>query len=328
MEIKRLDKVECNYEEEVPLLFFDDVEPKVEFGKWLGLLPKKNYKIFNSKKITNRQDKKISHLVGEIFGLAGIDPYEVCICNDFKVEETGNFKFNCFLFNDNKDISVRVINSDGDAREIIFVDGNVSKTYLYTVDYDNSIYLRPQEITIKNEKTGYKYNREISFYEGKMSLEDGKDNKLTVFFTTNNKFGVSIKSAVSLFDNEEQLEEYILGLTLPIEFDKAIGQILNITNINNCVRFEIRNEQKNNNGVYETRNLIELKRDFDNGDDFYINTFIFTREGKKITVNKDGELSYEYVDTNNTGYTFDEISASATAEIESTKKFLKSIYSK
>ena len=145
-----------------------------------------------------------------------------------------------------------------------------------------------QSYTIKNSENGNSCYRYLSPYKAYFTLENGeycflieidrpKSIKVDVF-----------SNYVFRLKNEEQLQQYLLGLTFPLKIDEVYNKICEIST--NCVEeypnFEIRVERKIDKKNNKKTDLISLKHG-------RFNQFIITKNGITISIDNNGNWSYD-----------------------------------
>lgn len=288
---------------DVPNVVFEDFELQVTIGQWLGILS--SQQSFGTSGITiythlsagelmkkvNIPTQKIEEIVtkfGLLLKLAGIDNAETCILSQF---DKDNFSFNCHFNNSGNDakISLRWGSMMDYGPQFIIDYPNENKTYDYHEEYNGEpIRLELQSYTIKNSENGSSCYRYLSPYKVYFNLKNGeycflieidrpKSIKVDVF-----------SNYVFRLKNEEQLQQYLLGLTFPLKIDEVYNKICEIST--NCVEeypnFEIRVERKIDKKNNKKTDLISLKHG-------QFNQFIITKNGITISIDNNGNWSYD-----------------------------------
>ena len=325
---------------DVPKVIFKDSELQFTIGQWLGILSsQKNwvnshfaiYKYLKAKKF-----REIEKKFGLLLKMTGIENTETCILSQFN---KNNFSFNCHFNNSDNDanISLRWGDMIDFNSELIINYQNECKTYDYWTEYgENTTRLKLQDYTIKNPENENSCYRYLSTYKIYFTLTNGKYS-----FLIEIERPESIKADifgdydyVFRLENEDQLQQYLLGLTFPLEIDEVYKKICEIStnSVDKYPNFKIEIKRKIDKKKDKTTDMIYLEHG-------QLKKFIITKNGKTIEFDESVNLSYNshnlYVNqdhkdaTNNSlnSISGDELTSfELRQEIEQVKKLAKNMF--
>lgn len=221
---------------DVPNVVFEDLELQITIGQWLGVLSSQQgfgnsgftiYTHLSAEELmkkVNIPTEKFEEIVtkfGLLLKLAGVDNAETCTLNQF---DKDNFSFNCHFNNRSNDtnISLRWGDMIDFSPELTINYQNESKTYDYYAEFgERPTRLELQHYTIKNPENGNSFHRCLSPYTAYFTLRNVEYN-----FSMEVKKPESIKvdafsDYVFELENEEQLQQYLSGLTFPLEINEV-----------------------------------------------------------------------------------------------------------
>lgn len=288
---------------DVPKVVFEDLELQVTIGQWLGILSSQQsfgnsgftvYTHLSAEKLMKKVNipaQKFEEIVtkfGFLLKLAGVDNTETCTLDQF---DKDNFSFNCHFNNRNNDanISLRWGDMIDFGPEFTINYQNESKTYNYYEESEEKpIRLELQHYTIKNPENENSCYRYLFPDETYFTLTNGEYN-----FSIEIKRPESIKvdifsEYVFRLENEEQLQQYLLGLTFPLEINEVYKKICEIStsSVNEYPSFKIEVKRKLDEKNNKTTDMVSLNHG-------QLKKFIITKGGRTITIDSDGNWSYD-----------------------------------
>ena len=270
-----------------PRVVFNDKLLEARVGLWSGVLfsnktkkaPNINYydyldkfNIPRSVPIPSSLLKNIESEFSIILSKVGIDKTETCILDNLDID---TFSFNCHLFNAKRDVKISLRISDPDY--ITIEDKDTTKTYEYFYYLDG----RPSELTldsftIKNEETVF--NRDLwvtkayfTVTSGDYSLSIGVDKPDREYCPNNYRLA-----------NEEQLQEYLLGISLPTDISELYKKVRDISlgDVSDYPEISFQVKKLGNGDEEETlTDSIILK-------DGKMQSFTRTKDGRTVTLDK------------------------------------------
>ena len=284
----------------VPKVIFEDLELQVTIGQWLGILPSQQgfgnsgftiYTHLSAKKLmkkVNTPAKKFEEIVtkfGLLLKITGIENTETCTLNQF---DKDNFSFNCHFNNSGNDanISLRWGDMIDFGPEFTINYQNESKTYDYWAESEEKpTRLKLQHYTIKNPENENSCYRYLSPYTAYFTLTNG-EYSLSIEIKRPESIKVDVFSNyVFRLEDEKQLQQYLLGLTFPLEINEVYKKICEIStsSLNEYPSFKIEVKRKLNN---KTTDMISLNHG-------QLQNFIITKGGRTITIDSYGNWSYD-----------------------------------
>lgn len=297
--------VEIEREEEaldVPKVVFEDLELQVTIGQWLGILSSQQgfgnadftiYTHLSAEELMKKIDipaekfEKIGTKFGLLLKMAGIDSAETCTLNQF---DKDNYSFNCHFNNNGNDanLSLRWGDMIDFGPELTINYQNESKTYDYWAETDEKpTRLNLQHYTIKNPENGNSCYSFLSQYRTYLSLTNGEYS-----FSIEIDRPESIKDDVFSdyvfrLENEEELIQYLLGLTFPLEINEVYKKICEIStsNVDEYPSFKIEAKKKLDEKNKKKTDMVSLNHG-------QLRRFIITKGGKTIAIDSDGNWSY------------------------------------
>lgn len=270
-------------QDELPKIRFENFKLKIALVKWLGIIPTYN-KFQISRKIL--EFKNIETQFAQILKQAGIDCNETCLLKDYRKNDHSAI---CELQNSGKKIKIKFASyhSHGFPYYTFSVKAN-EETKCF--NYDNgqrtlSLYSR----IIINKENGNTCKQFLYASHIEFQIKN-KDHQFRL--RVNNSKETNTDDDRFKLENEEQLIEYLLGLTFPVNISELYRKIKEISGISTdkypC--FKLTTEQSN-----QTTSTI------------YVNAIIdeFIMKKGNITIK---------VAQNNWSYHSDEVSACKTDE--------------
>lgn len=294
---------EVKEEIDIPNVVFEDLELQVTVGQWLGLLSSRQgtgnssimlYSHLSAAELmerTNIPAEKFDE-INEKFGLllksAGIDTTETCTLDQFDKDK---FSFNCHFSNEDMDakISLRWGDFMDFGPEFTIDLPNITKTYDYCGEYeDRPARLSLRHYTISNPNNGNSCHRYLSPYSSNFSLQNGD---YTFSIEIDKPEGIThdlFSDYVFAIRNEEQLEQYLLGLSFPIAIDEVYKSICEISAspVSEYPKFKIEVEKKVDEKNSKTIDMVSLSHG-------KLKKFIITKNGRTIAIDGDGNWSYD-----------------------------------
>ncbi len=171
---------------------------------------------------------------------------------------------------------------------ITMIDDDIDKTYEYHHCLA-SLYLK--SYTIKNNPTGFTLTRNFTAHEYKSNLNNDQ-YKLSIIIRKKiqpeTRLSLPVKMEPFYLKNEEVVEKYLLGLSLPINLIEVYEKVteLALDNISDYDLIEFKIQSKNNNKELQTTDLIRL-------DNNRLTGFRGIWDGKDIFVDQAGNCSIE-----------------------------------
>ncbi len=292
---------------DVPKVIIEDSELQVIIGQWLGILSSKQvfgnshfaiYTRLSVKDLMNQVDipaekfKEITTKFGLLLKIVGIENTETCTLNQF---DKNNLSFNCHFNNRNTNANISLKWSDilYSGTEFIINYKNESKTYDYLpeVEEENKpTRLNLHHYTIKNPENDNSCFRYLSPYSAYFRLTNG-EYSLSIEMKRPENIKVNMKinyDYIFKIENEEQLQQYLLGLTFPVEINevyKKICEIL-ITTVDKYPSFKIEIKEKKDEKNNKTTDMIDLHHG-------QVKQIIITKNEKTIAIDNDGNWSYD-----------------------------------
>lgn len=218
---------------DIPTVIFKDLVLQVTIGQWLNLLSSQKctsipglsvYSHLKAeellKKVVIPEEKldEIAKKFGLVLKLIGINSSETCTLSQF---DKDIFLFNCHFENSNEDAEIFLSWEcfPEACAELNIKYKNVNKTYLYIEEYKNHpISLELERYTITNNN-GNQYQRYLLNFKTFIHISNENYNFYIDISEPKSQRKDSIKRAPFILKNEEQLEQYLLGLSFPIAID-------------------------------------------------------------------------------------------------------------
>lgn len=285
-----------------PKIIFEDLELQVTIGQWLGILSSQQgfgnsgltiYTLLSAKElmkrinVSNEKLKEISANFGHLLTLAGIDKSETCTLNQFDKEKSS---FNCHFNNSNNDanISLRWGSFIDSGPEFIIDYQNEKRTYDYREAYkDKPARLNLQQYIIKNVDNNNSCSRYLSPHSAYFTLKN-EQHSLTITIERPESIKKSgLGDCVFRLKKEDELQQYLLGLTFPLDINEVYKKICEISldSITEYPKFDLEVKSQINEKQDKTTDMISLRYGL-------LNIFIITREGKTVTIDSAGNWSY------------------------------------
>ena len=335
---------------ELPKVDFSTQELMARVGYWSGVSYDNQYRDYSDPRLYYNMDhpnpliriwfppfevRAIKLEFRYILLCAGIDKDEECYLSGL---DRKNFTFNCHLKKANKDvkISMRWEDIDNLARITLEDDEKI-------VSYEHLFYRKeklssviPSHYTLKRgDKSCFRF---VSGSHAEYTLRDQDDHSLKIDVERPDWIEEPIYDYQYRLDHEPELEEYLLGLTFPIDISEVYKKLISISLGKAAYYPGIKIEAKK--GEQNTTDRIHL---------FYgeLLDFMITRDGKRVHIDKDGNWSFDMdgisvnrsvdgkVGYNINANSYDDLLASlsqnhfvtAQKEVEGIKQYSKSLFS-
>lgn len=166
---------------------------------------------------------------------------------------------------------------------------NMSKTYDYWQEYEErSIRLKLQHYTINNPENGNSCYKDLSVDTANFILKNGEYSfSIDIKRPKSSKVDV-LSDYVFRLENEEQLQQYLLGLTFPLDINEVFKKICEIStsSVNEYPSFKIEVKRKLDKNNNKTTDMISLNHG-------QLEKYIITTRGKTIAFDSDGNSSYD-----------------------------------
>lgn len=299
-ETVNISKVE--HELDVPKVVFEDLELQATVGQWLGILSslkcRENsssiiYTHLSVEELMKKVDiptakfDEIETKFGLLLKLAGIDNTETCTLNQFDKDK---FSFNCHFNNSGNDanISLRWGNMLDDGPEFIIDYQNESKTYEYWAETEKKpTRLVLQQYTIKNTENGNSCFRYLSPYNVSFTLQNG-EYSLSIDIDRPESIKADVFSDYTFrIKNEEELNQYLLGLSFPFEINEVYKKIceISIDSIVEYPNFNLEVKRKMDKKTNKITDMVSLNHG-------QLKKFIITKGERTIAIDSDEKWSY------------------------------------
>lgn len=267
---------------DVPKVVFEDLELQVTLGQWLGVLS--SQEDFE----TSEKSEKIVTKFGQILKLVGIDNAETCTLNQF---DRDNFSFNCHFNNSGNDanISLKWGNIIDFGPEFIIDYQNENKTYeYYKGNEEKPTRLNLQHYTIKNVEDGNSFVRFLSPYEASFTLQNGEYSFSINIVKPESIKADSLSGYTFKIRNEEELQQYLLGLSFPFEINEVYKKIceISIDSISEYPSFRLRTIKRLDKKTNKTTDMISLSHG-------QLEKIVMTKNEKTIAIDSNGNWSYD-----------------------------------
>ena len=319
--------------------------PKLKFkrnaeillGQYLDILPYLSYyairedKILYKFDITKKQHQEIASTFKELLALMGYNELDTCVISDVKSSHDQN-DFELHFNGSDKAVYLHYAYDGDGTPEFRFHDGKTDKTYFFhsrKYSHDCDTFQLYTYTTINGDM---QYRRTYSKNEINIVLKDN-EQKLSLEIKQPTKTGDKYKGPFIL-PNEDELKEYISGLTFPMDITEVYKEICNLLhhNTKQYAKFSL---QISTYAGYEvetgTTDLISLTYGA-------LNKFIITKDDKTVSIDKDGNWKYktsEFVTSATNGnITYDAQSKinsqmqieEARGKVDTTKELIKTIF--
>ncbi|MCM1053574.1 MAG: hypothetical protein NC483_06340 [Ruminococcus sp.] len=283
-------------------IVFGDLMLQIKLGQWLNVLkPTKTYSFSGISISTGLEPEELIKKVGvsgaelelvavkfgRLLKMTGIKDGETCVFSDYNEKE---FSFNCHLEKANEDCKIYVRWGDlvDEMPEVIIDTVNTNRHYDYHEAYkDNPAKLTLQSYTLKKDN-GNELYRYISPYDVNYTLRSAD---YTLRIEMKNPKDIPFDEIFTYkysFAKEKELEEYLLGLSFPMDIFEVYRKIheLDTTSIADYPKFIIgvskkidgKREKTTDKVLFESGALKELTK---------------TQNGKTISIDSLGAWSYE-----------------------------------
>ena len=339
-------------ERDLPKVVFGDITLVAKIGLWSEVLFSKY-----AKKITNTNyydylcgsadikkisiPKELLEEIGKEFGSilkrASVDKDEICTLTNL---DEKNFSFNCHLERANKDAKITLRWGDpiDEPAHFTYEDQDISSTYEYFYFRGE----RPSELTLTSYtiNDGEKaFNRKLFSHIAYFIVADDKHNlSITIRKPATNGYS----SEKYRLNNEDELQEYLLNVALPVDIDELYKRIRDISlgDISEYPEIHIIAKDITNGEDKITDEIVLV------GGDLYVHTN--TKNGRTITIDGNGNWTFSnskvLIEKSNDGkvsYTlnmdsYDELVSNlarnqfvqASEEVQDVKQYTKSIFNK
>lgn len=287
---------------DVPEVVFDTLELQVTIGQWLGILSSRQGISGAGLTISTHLDaedlmRRLAipssdlELISKKFGLllkaAGVDSSEVCALSNF---DKKHFSCNCKFSNTDEDALLSITWGDwmDSGPELTIKSGNETRTYDYYDAYnERPAGLHLQHLSIKNPENGNSCFRFMSPYSSYFSLENGDYTFKIEIDRPKTTAADPLSGKDFKLNNEDELQQYLLGLTFPLDISEVYKMIckISVDSIYAFPSFNITVEKAEDKKTKKVTDKISLK----NGQ---LEKFVLTKNGKTIAIDGDGNWSY------------------------------------
>lgn len=304
IQLENKDKTDLSFiKEDVPEVIFKDKELLANLGQWLEILASSEQtyiseslvayvpisaKVLLEEGIHQNQRDAIAYTFGLLLKQLGVPATETCIFDDYDKE---NFACNCHFENECDDARVRFRwGAWMDALPEIILDYHNSKrTYEYlTAINGRKPKLSLQSFTVVNPLNSNSIYSYLSPFDAQYKVSNG-ENTLSIKVDRPKRIHYESGSGyVFRLNNDQELVKYLLELDFPLAIDEVYKRMceLSIDYIDEYPNFHIVVEKGVDDKEKKVTDEISLK-------DGKLCIFTMTKNGKKVSVNSEGEILYQ-----------------------------------
>lgn len=254
-----------NEELEIPIVKFENYEAKENVAKWLS----QGY-------AKNEYRENTAEQFGYLLKLAGIDKTESCT-----IGFDHAYIFKCYFEKAKDEATIKLLDSIGeDIAMFEFYYQNNRKDYFYHPAQENQeVLFRPNSYIRENQDNGNTLVRNFEMRECVFTILNEENN---FSLSVTNQSGM-IKDRVSMLPKEEDLSNYLLGLSFPFEIEKAYKKIcdLSLMDIKLLPHVVLETQRK---GI--KTDIIDLEYGI-------WSKFQKTTAGKTVSLDNKGEFTYQ-----------------------------------
>lgn len=217
-----------------------------------------------------------------VLNLLGIDSTEVCVLNRY---DSNDNSFSCHCKNSGRDFKMSL--ECGDMLDewpgITISSQNESKTYAFQGDK-----LCLDQCVTNNPENGNSYRRSMFLYNAYFCLQNGEYQLTINVEVPNNLRPEPLSTFAFKLKNEEDLQQYLLGLTFPIDITEVYNKIceMSLDSVTEYPTLKIEVTKRINKKDKKTTDMISLRRG-------RLFKFVMTKDDKNIMIDCDGSWSYD-----------------------------------
>lgn len=287
---------------DVPKVIFKNIILEVTIGQWLGIFSSlvgrgnSEFKIYTHLAAEELMEflspsSKDLDIVALKFGALlksiGVDSSETCVLGDFDKDK---FTFKCHFDNSGEDVSMKASWGDGIdfGPELTIESEKASKTYDYISEYkERPASLHLQHSTIKNPDNDSSCYRFMSPYSLSLSLSNGSHNLELNISRPNYNVDDPRRDEDFVLKNEDELRQYLLGLSFPINIGEVYKDIcrISIDSVRSFPKFKLIVKEKTDKDKEKITDMVSLS--YGN-----LEKFVMTKDGRTIGLDGDDNWSY------------------------------------
>lgn len=287
---------------DVPKVIFKDINLEVTIGQWLGIFSSlvgrgnSEFKIYTHLAAEELMEflrpsssdlDTVALKFGALLKSIGVDSSETCVLGNFDKDK---FAFKCHFANSNEDVSMKASWGDGIdfGPELTIESEKESKTYDYISEYkERPASLHLQHSTIKNPDNDSSCYRFMSPYSLSLSLSNGSHNLELNISRPNYNVDDPRRDEDFVLKNEDELRQYLLGLSFPINIGEVYKDIcrISIDSVRSFPKFKLIVKEKTDKDKEKITDMVSLS--YGN-----LEKFVMTKDGRTIGLDGDDNWSY------------------------------------
>lgn len=287
---------------DVPKVIFKDINLEVTIGQWLGIFSSlvgrgnSEFKIYTHLAAEELMEflrpsssdlDTVALKFGALLKSIGVDSSETCVLGNFDKDK---FAFKCHFANSNEDVSMKASWGDGIdfGPELTIESEKASKTYDYISEYkERPASLHLQHSTIKNPDNDSSCYRFMSPYSLSLSLSNGSHNLELNISRPNYNVDDPRRDEDFVLKNEDELRQYLLGLSFPINIGEVYKDIcrISIDSVRSFPKFKLIVKEKTDKDKEKITDMVSLS--YGN-----LEKFVMTKDGRTIGLDGDDNWSY------------------------------------
>lgn len=299
MDFKNLFKKEAKQENSIecsPSIIYTSLDSQIAIGQWLNLLPNqkeekendgvltsdiKSEELLKNIFLSHKKSDKISRQFSQVLQLIGIDKDETCILTLLDENNVGNGKttFNCHLNDAEENGLISLEHNLCHGNIISFDDGKTIKSYKYWTDSALTPMILEHSITLKNAENG---NTVTQYFDGNSSSFELKRENDIISLVINNDQQLNSRTHI---DNEDNLCNCLLDMTLPINIEEAYSRIMPVVDLRQFSHVLLCTKKIEPHSIVETNSIT-----IDKGN---IESITITRDNGVIAIDKENNWTYE-----------------------------------
>lgn len=255
----------------LPRIVLDELDLQEAVGRWLGLQSEQEL----------CSTRLVSTEFAQVLKMIGVDSHEKCVLNHY---DSKNNSFHMSFQKKMKDMEVTLKHSTFNSeKQLVIQEEQTEKTYGYVYGTNDIEYYQLKGLIRGNTL----WKGVVAGHSCVCSLvvNSGKYKLVLQFpgMMNQNMFPEENGDVTDHLVHDEKLEAYLLGLTFPVAVEDVYKKICKLSSekINNSHRF-----------------MMEIEKNGSSTDFIHVNKgemveFITTRKGKKISVDRLGNWTYE-----------------------------------
>ena len=281
---------------ELPTVTFSTQELMARVGFWSGVIYENQVKDYSDKRLYANMDhpnpliriwfppfevRAIKLEFQYVLLCAGIDKDEECYLSDL---DQKNFTFNCHLKKANKDVKISMRwETIDDLAQITLEDDEKIASFDHLFYRNEKVSeVIPGDYTLKKgDKSCFRF---MSGRYAEYTLSDKDGHSLKIHVERPDWITEPIYDYQYHLDHEKELEEYLLGLSFPIDISEVYKKLISISLGKASDYPGINLEVKKGKDTLTDKILLSYGNLVD---------FMITRDGKRVHIDKDGNWSFD-----------------------------------